>query len=130
MKSSDIITDKLSAWREIQNAADLAHGTFDQLDTEEIQRLALRAYTEEWRAALRRKDANGVPIYTSILAPDETGELRRIYKQTALFDVEDYEVAIDFYQREAKANQRVAQALAADCFRRHGVQLSIDGLAS
>lgn len=131
MKARTLIHDALSDWRPVRNAPDLAHDLFDQLDADEITRLAMRGLTDEIRATLRRKDSNGVPLYTSVLTPDpDGGEPQRVYKQTAMFDVEDYTVAIRFYRQEARANDAVAEALVADCKRRLGVQLSIDGLAS
>lgn len=129
MKSKQLIADALSDWRGVRNAPDLAHDLFTQLDDDEIERLALRGLTEEVRATLRRKDENGVPLYTSVTQPDENGEPRRVYKQTALFDEDDYVVAIGFYMREAVANRRVAEALVKDCKRRLGIQLSLRGVA-
>lgn len=131
MKAHDLIRDALSDWREVRNAPDLAHDLFNRLDSDEIERLAMRGLTDEVRATLRRKDTNGVPLYTSVLTPNpDGGDPQRIYKQTALFDVEDYKTAVSFYRREARANEVVAEALTADCYRRLGVQLAIDGLAS
>lgn len=129
MKSLDIIRAALADWRPIADAPELADSTFHDLDDEEIGRLALRAFTEEIRKELRRK-ISGVPVYTSVITADEDGERRRVYKQTALFEVADYRVAIDFYLRESEANRRVAKALAADCQRRLGIQLQIPGLAA
>lgn len=125
MKSRELIADALSSWHAVQNAPDLAHQLFDRLDDDEKDRLAQRAFTDEVRATLRRKDENGVPLYTSVVQPDEKGEPQRIYKQTALFDEDDYRTAIGFYMREAAANRRVAVALVDDCKRRLGVQLSL-----
>jgi hypothetical protein len=64
-----------------------------------------------------------------VIESDDEGKPRRVYKQTALFDVADYEVAIAFYVREARANNRVALALIADCQRRLGVQLRLGDVA-
>lgn len=130
MKARELIDDALSAWRPVESAPDLARDIYDHLDADEVARLAMRGLTDEVRAMLRRKDENGVPVYTSVWAPGDDGTPQRIYKQTALFEVNDYTTAVDFYRREARANLRVAQALTADCYRRLGVQLSIDGLAS
>ncbi len=131
MKAHQLIRDALSDWRSVRNAPDLAHDLFADLDAEEIARLALRGLTDEVRSTLRRKDPNGVPLYTSVLAPDVEGEEpQRIYKQTALFDMNDYTVAVQFYRQEARANLRVARALVDDCLRRHGVQLQIDGITA
>ena len=130
MKSSQAIGDALSAWRPIESAPDLAHETFELLDADEITRLAIRAYTDEVRAALRRKDVNGVPAYTSVLAPATDGKTVRVYKQTALFTEADYRAAVRFYRREADSNRRVADALVKDCKRRLGIQLRITDSAA
>jgi hypothetical protein len=125
VKARQVIAETLSAWRPVQHAPDLAHETFARLDADERDRLALRAYTEEIRQALRRKDKNGVPVYTSVTRPNAEGRPERVYKQTALFDVADYETAVGFYLREARANTNVARMLVADCARRLGVQIDI-----
>lgn len=129
MKSSDLIADALSEWRPVRSAPDLAHELYAHLDSSEIERLARRAFTDEVRAGLRRKDADGVPLYTSVLESDDEGKPRRVYKQTALFDVDDYQIAVAFYVREARANSRVAVALIEDCKRRLGVQLQLSDVA-
>jgi hypothetical protein len=129
VKSAALIADALSEWRPVRNAPDLAEELFQHLDSDEIERLARRAFTDEVRTGLRRKDADGVPLYTSVIESDDEGKPRRVYKQTALFDVADYEVAIAFYVREARANNRVALALIADCQRRLGVQLRLGDVA-
>lgn len=126
MKSKDLIADALSEWRPVRNAPDLAHQLFDRLDDDEIQRLAQRAFTDEVRASLRRKDENGVPIYTSVLNVDGAGNETRIYKQTELFDVDDYRDAIASYMRASVANRAVAIALSKDCHARLGVQLRLN----
>lgn len=129
IKASQAIADALSSWREIQDAPDLARDLFDLLDRDELARLAMRGLTDEIRATLRRRH-NGVPLYTSIVRTAKDGSQKRLYKQTALFDVDDYRVAVDQYARKAAGNYRVAVALVADCRARLGVQLPIPGLAA
>jgi hypothetical protein len=128
MKAKETIRSALADWREIQNAPALAETTFGELDQDEVIRLAMRGYTDEIRAELRRK-VDGVPVYTSVLVANEEGDKRRVYKQTAMFDIADYQVAIRFYTAEAKANLKVAKALVKDCQRRLGVQLPLPGVA-
>jgi hypothetical protein len=129
VRSIDVIRKELSVWRPVADAPSLARDSFGKLDPDEVIRLAMRAYTEEVRQELRRK-VDGVPVYTSVIAADSEGNPQRLYKQTELFDVSDYRVAIDFYLREAEANRRVAKALAEHCKRRLGVQLMIPGLVA
>ena len=130
MKSTKAIRTALADWRLIHDAPSLARETFSDLDALERDRLALRAYTDEVRAELRRKDQHGVPLYTSILVADGDGNRERRYKQTELFEVSDYRVAVSFYFSEAAANYRVARSLAADCNRRFGVQLELPVLSA
>lgn len=131
MKASQLIADALTAWRTYEDAADLAHQNFDQLDEDEIERLARRAFTEEFRSTLRRKDRNGVPLYGNVEATDPaTGKTVRRYKQTAMFDVEDYRVAIAACRVRIAAEDRTARALVKDCADRLGVQLRLDGTAA
>lgn len=125
MKSHELIAETLSEWRPVTSAAELAHESFDRLGTDEIGRLALRAYTDEIRAALRRKES-GVPAYSNIdrVNPD-SGDLERVYKQTALFNIDDYRAAVNSYARRAHDNWKVAAALASKCQAELGVQLTI-----
>lgn len=131
MKAHSLIADALSEWRVLRDAPDLAHELFTRLGPEEVERLAVRAFTDEVRAALRRKDAVGVPVYANVEQADETtGEIVRRYKQTAMFDVGDYEAAIKSCRQRAAAENRTARALQKDCAVRLGVQLTLDGRAA
>lgn len=131
MKAHQLIADALSDWRAVRDAPDLAHDLFGALSEDEVERLALRAFTDEVRATLRRKDSNGVPLYGNVEQADPlTGELVRRYKQTALFEVEDYQAAIKSCRVRAEAEHRTARALARDCAQRLGVQLTLDGRAA
>lgn len=125
MKSHQAINDALSEWRAVTDAADLAQELFGQLDDDEVQRLALRGFTEEIRAALRRK-RNGVPVYSNVDQVDaKTGKKRTVYKQTALFKEADYRTAVRSYADRAANNLTVARALALECKRRLGVQIPL-----
>lgn len=125
MKSHQVIAESLSTWRTVESAVDLAHETFHQLDDDERERLALRAYTDEVRATLRRKH-KGVPAYSNVdrLNP-ATGQVEQVYKQTEAFDVEDYKMAVRSYGNRARQNLNVAKALAEKCRADLGVQLPI-----
>lgn len=130
MKSARLIADALSDWRVVRDAPDLAHELFAHLDEDELERLALRAFTEEIRGTLRRK-VDGVPMYANVEQVDPaTGETVRRYKQTAMFDLDDYVVAIKACRSRAEAEHRTARALQKDCAKRLGVQLRLDGRAA
>ncbi|HWH13180.1 MAG TPA: hypothetical protein VNT51_00420 [Miltoncostaeaceae bacterium] len=90
MKSHQAIANALSDWKVVQDAPSLARDLFGALDDDERDRLALRAFTDEVRSTLRRKNADGVPVYGNVEQVDAaTGSLVRRYKQTAAFTVED-----------------------------------------
>lgn len=128
MKAQQLIADALSEWREVQDAPDLAQQLFDRLDDDEIERLAVRGFTDEVRAALRRKDSGGVPVYANVERIDKDGSRIRLYKQTSLFTVDDYRIAVASYERRAAANHRVAVALAKDCKTRLHVTIPLPGM--
>lgn len=129
MKTREVIDAATSDWH-VVDASQMAADTFDQLDVDEIDRLARRAYTEEWRAALRSKDADGVPRYASIEHAQPDGSMVRVYKQTALFSVADYDAAISYHMAEAASHVRTAKGLAKRCKAIHGTDVPIPGLDS
>lgn len=128
MKSHAVIASALSDWKDVRDAPSLARDLFDSLDDEERERLALRAFTDEVRSTLRRKGADGVPVYGNVERVDvATGQTVRQYKQVAAFDLDDYGAAIRSARRRAAAEARTVAALRADCAARLGVQLTLDG---
>lgn len=131
MKAAQLIADALSSWNTYEDASAQAHQHFQHLDPDEVERLARRAFTEEFRATLRRKDANGVPLYGNVATTDRvTGQTVKRYKQTAMFDVDDYRVAINDCHLRAASERRTARALQKDCLVRLGVQVTLDGRAA
>lgn len=127
MKAREVIDAAMSDWHAV-DAARMADETFGQLDDAEVQRFALRAYTDEWRASLRAKDDYGVPRYASIEVQQPDGSVDRVYKQTALFNVEDYEAAISYHRREALSHLHTANSLAKRCNAVHGTDLPLPGM--
>jgi hypothetical protein len=122
MKFHDLMSDALSEWRPVRNAADLAHEIAAHLDDDERERIFMRGLTNEVRQSLRRKDSTGCPTYSNVDRIDpSTGAKTRIYKQTELFSVDDFKVAVASYLARADENRKVAGALAASCKTRHGV---------
>lgn len=128
MKSHQAISNALSDWKVVQDAPSLARDLFGALDDDERDRLALRAFTDEVRSTLRRKDSDGVPVYGNVERVDaSTGATVRRYKQVAAFDLDDYGAAIRSARRRAAAESRTVSALRRDCAVRLGVQLTLDG---
>ena len=129
-KFNDLMADALSEWRPVRNAADLAAEIVGKLDADERERLMMRGLTDEVRAALRRKDSTGCPTYSNVDQVGADGTKTRVYKQTELFSVKDYEVAVASYLRRAAQNRKVAVNLAASCRSRHGVDPMPKGRAA
>lgn len=128
MKSRDLIANSMREWRTI-NAPELADRLFERLDADEIYRLAMRGLADEVRAELRTKDENGVPKYGSLEIVDATtGEKQRIYKQTAMFDVDEYRAVANYHIGEARSHLKTAEAIAGAAHKRFGVQLEIPEL--
>ena len=130
MKARDLIVNSMREWRTV-NAPDLANQLFDRLDANEVYRLAMRGLTDEVRTELRTKDENGVPKYGSLEIVDRaTGEKQRIYKQTSMFDVDEYRAVANYHIGEARAHLKTAEAIAGAASKRFGVQLEIPQLAT
>lgn len=127
MKGHLIIDDRLKDWH-VVDAPQMADETFNSLDADEVIRLAQRAWTEEWRAALRSKGPDGLPKYASIEQPQPDGSVARVYKQTALFEIRDYETAIRYHRAEAISHLDTAARLARRCNAVHGTDIPIPGM--
>jgi hypothetical protein len=56
----------------------------------------------------QRKDENGIPLYASIQKEDENGNLVRVYKQEALFDLSDYVQTADFHGKQVVHHAKMA----------------------
>lgn len=129
MKAREVIDAAMSDWHAV-DAARMAGDTFDQLDDEELERLARRAFTDEWRAALRAKDPDGLPRYASIESTAPDGSVVRVYKQTALFSDDDFARVIEYHMAEAASHVRTARSLAARRKAIYGTDVPIPGLES
>lgn len=127
VKAREIIAGRMRDWRTV-DAPTMAEETFAALDADEVERLALRAFTDEWRTELRAKDCDGVPRYASIVRLDAAGREVRLYKQVALFDVDDFAAAIGYHRDEALSHMRAAAALTKRCRAVHGVDVVLPGL--
>lgn len=87
-----------------RNVSALANETFAQLDPEETDRLARRAFTEEWRAALRTAG------YVAIEIRDDAGDISHVYRHPSRFAVDDYDLWISEHIREAHVHSAVIPA--------------------
>ena len=125
MKAFNLINDALSEWRAVRSAPDLAHELFGRLDADEIERLALAGFASEIRKALTKK-VQGLPQYSNVEVIDPTtGKKIKRYKNTELFDAEDYRVAVNSYMKRSRSNFDIAKALANAAAAKLGIQLSL-----
>ena len=125
MKAFNLINDALSEWRAVRSAPDLAHELFTRLDADEIERLALAGFASEIRKALTKK-VQGLPQYSNVEVIDPaTGKKIKRYKNTELFDAEDYRVAVNSYMKRSRSNFDIAKALANAAAAKLGIQLSL-----
>lgn len=130
MKAFNLINDALSEWRAVRSAPDLAHELFARLDADEIERLALAGFASEIRKALTKK-VQGLPQYSNVEVIDPaTGKKIKRYKNTELFDAEDYRVAVNSYMKRSRSNFDIAKALANAAAAKLGIQLSLSTEAS
>ncbi len=125
MKAFTLINDALSEWRAVRSAPDLAHELFGHLDQAELERLALAGFAAEIRKALTKK-VKGVPQYSNVEVIDKvTGKKIKRYKNTELFNAEDYRVAVNSYMKRSRSNFDIAKALANAAAAKLGIQLSL-----
>ena len=109
----------------MRSAPDLAHELFAHLDQAELERLALAGFAAEIRKALTKK-VKGVPQYSNVEVIDKvTGKKIKRYKNTELFDAEDYRVAVNSYMKRSRSNFDIAKALANAAAAKLGIQLSL-----
>ena len=130
MKAFNLINDALSEWRAVRSAPDLAHELFDQLDPAEVERLAVAGFAAEIRKALTKK-VKGLPQYSNVEVIDSvTGKKTKRYKNTELFNADDYRVAVDSYMKRSRSNFDIAKALADAAAAKLGIQLTLSVRAS
>jgi len=112
----------------------------DWEDIKTLERMAIEGdcVTEEfkregWKLALRqlirqemnrRRGPNGERVFHSVVVVDGDRK-RRVYKQEALFDINDYRQAIDYHAKMSKAHRAEAEGLVRRCRERYLVQLAL-----
>jgi hypothetical protein len=111
----------------------------------DINELTIRAIKENWfpeaqqkgieayvKARIRvmarhKKSGSELPELASIeIVDNETREAKRVYKQLALFTVNDYRQAIVYHRNQVKHHTNMAKAFADDCYEKFGVQLHFE----
>lgn len=70
-----------------------------------------------------RKDADGMPLWPSVVIKDESGRDVRIFKQERLFNADDYVSQITFHQRRLEHHAHLAKRYRDRGIDRFGEQL-------
>lgn len=89
-----------------------------------------RSYDEARKADARRmirriRTPGDRPVFASLVKPGPDGKEERIYKQYALFDIEDYRQDIQSHCQRANHHIYEAMTLQAEAYRRFDVQLPL-----
>jgi hypothetical protein len=105
---------------DIVEAMEAAH----LFDNERQQAVVNKWKKQEARRIVRTlKDDSGWPVYFSIKIDDGAGGTKRVYAQEALFDLEQYKQAINYF---SQASVRAA-AMANELTRRARAKLGVTG---
>lgn len=113
-------------WVDIDTLARLAQDAGLYNEPEFRQNALIKAIKVDLRATIRKlKDDSGLPIFASIKVPDGEGEEREIYKQEALFDVEDYKQVCQYHVERGIYHLGMARRYEQRCYERYKVQLAL-----
>jgi hypothetical protein len=114
-----------SGWGDIE---EMAQKAIDENWFPEAAEKGTMAYVKARLRMMANKKAKetGLPLMGSITVLDKNKKPKKLYKQPALFDVQDYREACDFHRKRSKHHDKVAKAYAEDCYKRYGVQLHLD----
>lgn len=85
------------------------------------------------RAHIRRrikqvKDADGWPLIASVKTQNADGEAIQVYKQEALFDVDDYRQVYLYHDQRSEYHRQMRDGYARHAEQRYGVQIGLRGL--
>lgn len=120
-KFAEIVSDE--AWLSIDDIAERCDAEGFWSD-EWLAGALERAKKYELRRLLRAVEGDdGFPMYASITVTDEEGSETRLYKQEALFDVEDYVVVIKYHEKVAAHHLDRARTYLDRGVNRYGNQL-------
>jgi len=72
------------------------------------------------RVIKKRHDVDGLAEFESVERQTSDGETERVYKQIALFDREDFKLAIDYFAATARYHARKANSLTKRCNQQTG----------
>jgi hypothetical protein len=71
------------------------------------------------------KDSDGWDQWASVETQTAEGDTVRVYKQEALFDVEDYRQVVHYHNDRSDYHAKKAESYAARCQKRFNVQLTL-----
>lgn len=95
--------------------------------TDEQMAAGMESYKRDFirRAMRSMKDANGWPIFASVVVQESDGSKVRVYKNETLFDVEDYRQTVAYHQRIARHHIKMSNGYAKRCGEHTGNQLPL-----
>jgi hypothetical protein len=101
-----------------------AGDVFSEDDWEQARRSY--AKTRIRREMKRLTDETGFPLFASVHTADpETGKQKRVYKQEALFDIEDYRAVIEEYAGRVKHDYEMMRGYRDRAEARFSEQLTL-----
>ncbi len=71
------------------------------------------------------KDEKGNPLYASIVEKDEKGNEQRVWKQTTLFNLEDYPQVVNYHSQQVIHHAREAARYAKEYKEKTAIQLHL-----
>ena len=115
--------DSWSTIDELVDACDKAH----YWDKDFQASVAVQAKKAKIRHLIKKaKDGEGFPVWASVEATNEDGKTVRLYKQEALFDVNDYRQVTEYHADRSHYHKAMARSYAKRCRQRFGVQLRLN----
>lgn len=124
-------SQQLGNWANVEAFLDALDdvGDFDWLDVIQSDDNAIKRYklTRIRRDLKQLKDETDFPVFGSVLKRDrDTGAEERVYKQEALFELDDYRQITAYYVDRANADAFMARAYRERALTRFGVELQLE----
>ncbi|MBS4027214.1 MAG: hypothetical protein KGZ58_01145 [Ignavibacteriales bacterium] len=71
------------------------------------------------------KTEEGLPAFASIVEADPNGNEQRVYKQEALFDVNDYKQVVNYHSKQMVHHAKMARHYAKECQHQTSEQIHL-----
>ncbi len=109
---------------DLREMCDEAGDVFSEEDDEQAKRSHKNQRIR--REIKKMTDASGFPVFASVHTTDpETGKQRRVYKQEALFDIEDYRAVIEDYAKSLQHDYQMMKGYRDRAEQRFSEQLPL-----